>query len=431
MKTLDHELLHTFIIYAEKDEAILVDVDSIAISLPSYRAKASHIAVTNHINRYLENEYNIKTNVIKCHYENEKQRVFVVELIQEKGLLPSKAKWLHNHLDKLSDGEKKILKSWRSASRQVSLPWFKFGWRNRMEAWLEKTFYDDSLRVEQVRSWERSALFKVIGQRESYFVKAVPSVFSHEPLVSRFLHQYQPLDVPEIIDAEMDQNCYVMKELKGPLLGETTNMTYWKEAVLSLADIQKNSLEHIEQLKELKCPVRPVSNIIQDYSEGTLYKLYRSNYIQSEVYQKLIVTLPRLINKSELLKSTNVPLALEHGDFFGGNIIVQDGKSVIYDWSDCCLSHPFLSVVTFLEEVEQFFSKAAALALLDEYLEQWNMFASKEALAKEYELIKSIAPAYGLTVYQTFIFPNFNDNWDKQQIVDGYINSWVKALDME
>nr|WP_246593732.1 phosphotransferase [Evansella tamaricis] len=134
---------------------------------------------------------------------------------------------------------------------------------------------------------------------------------------------------------------------------------------------------------------------------------------------------------SNLLKSTNLPLSLEHGDFFGGNIIVQDRKPTIYDWSDCSLSHPFLSVVSILDEVEHFFSKETSLTLLEEYINKWSEFNTKEELIKEYELIKLAAPAFYLTVYQTYIFPSFKDNWDKQQIIDGYINKLIDAIKIE
>ncbi|MBU9711715.1 phosphotransferase [Evansella tamaricis] len=432
---MNSELLYKFIIYSEKDNAILVSIDSNSISLPSYESIISHVAVTDHINRYLEKEYNIKTNVIKCYLEKDKQRVYVVELLWRDKLLSSNTRWLHitnsKQLNEFSSWEKEILKNWLSTLNQSVIPWFKLGWRQEMETWLKNEFPNDSIRIEQVRSWERSALYKVNTERESYYFKAVPDIFSHEPSISSFLFENHPSYVPEIINIESQKKWYIMKELQGPLLGRTNNLEYWKQSILRLADIQKHSIIQRNKLEELNCPIRPVSSIIQNYFEDSLNKLAIDNAIINESYNKLMNSIPTLMKMSNLLKSTNLPLSLEHGDFFGGNIIVQDRKPTIYDWSDCSLSHPFLSVVSILDEVEHFFSKETSLTLLEEYINKWSEFNTKEELIKEYELIKLAAPAFYLTVYQTYIFPSFKDNWDKQQIIDGYINKLIDAIKIE
>lgn len=130
------------------------------------------------------------------------------------------------------------------------------------------------------------------------------------------------------------------------------------------------------------------------------------------------------------LEQSRIPLSLDHGDFFGGNIIIQEGVPIIYDWSDVTLSHPFLSATVFLEEVEQFFSSDSAQLLLKEYLSEWNEFEPIDRLMKEYDRIKWIAPIFHLTIYVTYIFPTFKDNWDKKQIIDGYIDKWVTNVNI-
>jgi aminoglycoside phosphotransferase (APT) family kinase protein len=120
---------------------------------------------------------------------------------------------------------------------------------------------------------------------------------------------------------------------------------------------------------------------------------------------------------------------LEHGDFFGGNIIVQNGMPIIYDWSDCTLSHPFLSATVYLEEVEELFSYEFAESLLDDYVSEWTTFDSKDRLHEEYRLLQLIAPIFYLSVYQSFIFPAFKDNWDKRSIIEYYIEKWISTFE--
>jgi aminoglycoside phosphotransferase (APT) family kinase protein len=178
----------------------------------------------------------------------------------------------------------------------------------------------------------------------------------------------------------------------------------------------------------MKCPVRAVSNVIHTYLETTLNELFDNEEITSDTYSDLLSSMPSILYKSDMLKKSKIPLALEHGDFFGGNIIIQNEDPIIYDWSDCTLSHPFLSAIVLLEEVEQLFSEKVAKSLLDLYLCEWSELDSKDSLYEEYKLLEEISPIYYLTVYQTFIFPSFNDNWDKQQIIEQYIKKWSTVL---
>lgn len=141
---MDDLFLYKFVIYSKKDKEILVNIDSNCISLPSYKPITSHVAVTNHINRYLESEYNIKTNVLKCYLQKDGQRVYLVELLKGYKLTSSNTRWLQitssNQLDGFSDWEKEILKEWLNTSTQNVLPWFKFGWKKEMETWLKKYY---------------------------------------------------------------------------------------------------------------------------------------------------------------------------------------------------------------------------------------------------------------------------------------------------
>jgi hypothetical protein len=75
-----------------------------------------------------------------------------------------------------------VLEEWLSSSKDQTLPWFRFGWREGMEKWVEKQLPNTSLTFEQTRSWERSSLFRITSNSNRFYFKAVPDVFSYEPL---------------------------------------------------------------------------------------------------------------------------------------------------------------------------------------------------------------------------------------------------------
>ncbi|MDQ0157463.1 phosphotransferase [Robertmurraya andreesenii] len=421
---------YKFIVYSKQEQKLLLSSSSERLSLPYFQPSIQHVAVSNHINEYFEKEFQVKTNVLKCFLQMDRVRIYVVEVLEGSPLLSSNALWLQlsnfNQCKELNDTDRSILEIWLSASLSSAFPWFEFGWRRKMEEWVQKMLPHDSLEFEQIRSWERSTLFRVQAENESYYFKAVPDVFSHEPAVSRYLFENHPSYVPEILGIEIEQKWFIMKEVGGSLLGYTDHLEYWRQSLLRLAHIQKESIFHTNELKKLNCPIRPVSQVIRSHLKASLDDLVRTREISSETYWRLKDRLPNILEKCDLLeKHSKLPLALEHGDFFGGNIKIQEENAIIFDWSDCSLSHPFLSVIVLLDEVKQLFSERSAEILLEDYLCQWSNYGTRAYLLEEYRMLKTLAPAYYLVLYQTFIFPTFRDNWDKQQIIEDYIEKWL------
>lgn len=421
--------VYKLIVHSKLKDKLLLTYGTNGFSLPSYEPELAHVAVVGHINEFLKEHFQLKTNVLRCYRQLENMRIYEVEILEEGNAQSANHVWLtlsqSSDLKKWNSDDQTILKTWMATQRSAEIPWFHEGWRDQMERWAANVLSNSSLAFAQIRSWERSALFRIVSDTQNYYFKAVPDVFDHEPLLSDYLFQHYPLYVPEIVQVEPNKNWYLMREIQGSLLGKTEKIACWRQAIEQLAVMQKQSTFHIDELRKRSCPVRPVAKVIKSYVKSSLDGLYGSHQISRETYQKLNSSIPTIINICDKVEKSNIPLALEHGDFFGGNIIVQKGQPVIYDWSDCTLSHPFLSIMVILKEVEQLFSVEVAQSLLNDYLEKWSCFDSKSHLIEEYNWMKAIAPVYYLTIYQTFIFPAFKDNWDKQQVIEGYIMEWL------
>ena len=50
------------------------------------------------------------------------------------------------------------------------------------------------------------------------------------------------------------------------------------------------------------------------------------------------------------LDAYGAPACLEHGDFWAANVIATERGSVLIDWEDATLSHPFLSAYLAVDE---------------------------------------------------------------------------------
>jgi hypothetical protein len=246
--------IYKFIVIEGFNNKILLSHEEEGLVLPPFKPSVTHVAVTEHINKHFEKNFKLKTNVLRCYRQTESLRLYIVELLEGEDLPSSKSSWVNishiNDLEELNSDDKSILQDWLSSSESTSFPWFNVGWREEMEKWVERELSNNSLQFKQIRSWERSALFRISSDTQNYYFKAVPEVFSHEPLLSDYLYHIHPTYVPVIVKVEPEQKWYIMEELHGTLLGRTNNLDNWKQSLLRLANIQKESILHRDKLKK-------------------------------------------------------------------------------------------------------------------------------------------------------------------------------------
>ena len=53
----------------------------------------------------------------------------------------------------------------------------------------------------------------------------------------------------------------------------------------------------------------------------------------------------------EELASYGIPETIQHDDFHDGQVFVRDGRYLLMDWGDACVSHPFFTLSVTLEGV--------------------------------------------------------------------------------
>ena len=83
------------------------------------------------------------------------------------------------------------------------------------------------------------------------------------------------------------------------------------------------------------------------------------------------------------LAAIGVPETLLHGDLHPRNVAVRDGRALSFDWTDGSVSHPFLDLVTFVEERSPI---SQDKRLTDAYLAEWEEYASPADLRRALEL---------------------------------------------
>jgi hypothetical protein len=131
---------------------------------------------------------------------------------------------------------------------------------------------------------------------------------------------------------------------------------------------------------------------------------------------------PRLHTACEALGGYNIPLSLEHGDLWTGQIIIRPEGGYIYtDWSDSAITCPLFSLPYFLAEVDNELPGIANARdhLRDAYLREWTAFEPMVRLLEAYESVKLLSPLYTTLQYAYDLLPCMEQRWEMENMI-GY-----------
>lgn len=414
-----------YTIIAVWQDRLLLETFKNGFALPCFSSNRTHLAETGEIAALLQEKYGLRANILQCVHAGEDTRVYTVSILDSDFENDNHWASYPEAASLISAEDSHFLKEWQSLQADHSVPWFSPDWREEMENWVREELPFERIEFQQIRSWERSVLYKIISGEDKYYFKAVPKIFGHEVNVSSFLWDAGIKYIPAVIAADDSKGWLLMKEVQGELLGKAGREQDWREALLALAEVQKLSVKEAGRLREAGVPVRPLASVVNSGLRPAAEALLKDGIITDGQFSRLEESIPEANLVCSVLENPLVPLSLEHGDFFWGNIILEEGLPIIYDWSDSSLSHPFLSAAVFLSEAAELFSEEFADELLEAYLGCWAEWGSEEDLRKEYLNVQRIAPLFGLAVYENEIFPFFQNNWDKSRIIQEYVQLWL------
>jgi phosphotransferase family enzyme len=215
---------------------------------------------------------------------------------------------------------------WLAEQRGAPVPrlraaWARPGWLAAAEAWT-------GCELRPHRMWPLSAVLSGVLGGERVFLKAVFPLFHHEPAITEALAREHPGAVPEVLRLDHERGWMLMRELRGEVATESVPASF-APAVREHARIQRAWSRRPGELLALGAQDRA-----QEWPE------------------------------------TGLPVTLAHGDFHGGNVVVDEGRATIFDWSDACVAHPLIDLHTFL-----FFDvpEADRDSFLDAYAEGWEV----------------------------------------------------------
>ncbi|MGH2558807.1 MAG: phosphotransferase [Thermomicrobiales bacterium] len=123
-------------------------------------------------------------------------------------------------------------------------------------------------------------------------------------------------------------------------------------------------------------------------------------YLDESDREQLRAAAPRFRTRIAELAGLGIPDTLVHGDLHANNIGVRHGRPIYFDWTDGCVAHPFLDLVTFTGESDFLDATPGGRDRLNAaYLDEWRDLVPAPALARAAQLIEPVGALHQAVSY--------------------------------
>jgi hypothetical protein len=306
-------------------------------------------------------------------------------------------------------------------------PWYLPGWLDGMVAWIDDRLMDTGLRrtgpVRQIRSWGRSALFRLETDRGPVWAKEVPAGFAHEIAVTGLLADLDPGLVPPLIAADPASGRLLMSHVAGPLLCDVSEPAAWTATLARLGETQRVLATERGRLAVAGVAAEPLTTLADEIpallADEELLRVGLDGGISEAAADGLAAHADQLTQACLGLAASGVPDSLDHGDLSPAQVIVGEMGPVMLDWSDASVTHPYLSLASFLSE-----PSGLPIGVHDEvietYLRSWAGVADvgEAPDARDvYRLATMVAPLHLARLFRDRILPGLEQPWEMERAV--------------
>lgn len=265
-------------------------------------------------------------------------------------------------------------------------PWARRGWYGQAAAWIENSLQQAGhplkKPLEIVRSWGLSYVMKAYTDDGTFFFKTVAPLplFVNEAITTSQLTQLFPQHVLARLAMDAERDWMLIPALEH-VVGWEAPLSQRAEFLRQFARLQITAVSHINTLFAASLHDRRL-----DWTSAQIEPLLTNEQCQQaltpEEVSELANLVPFLQNLFVELANTPIPQTLVHGDLHGGNVGVQNGSFVFFDWTDACITHPFFDMLDiFFEE-----DTAVQTELRDAYLAEWTEFAPMPQLLQIWQM---------------------------------------------
>ena len=279
-------------------------------------------------------------------------------------------------------------------------PWAYRGWFAEASRWIEDALTAHGRSaiapIEQISSWCISSILRAETEDGRVYFKATARspLFVNEGIVTRALATMLPGRVPAPIAVDPERRWMLLDDF-GPVVGWKADLGTRTAVLSTFARMQLETTSRQDELLALGAlDRRPV------WLASEIRSLLRSAEplgLEDDERERLSALEPRFVEMCERLDAGAVPDALVHGDLHLSNVAGDGDGYVFFDWTDACLTHPFLDLLVVLFEEDAKLRQS----LRDAYLARWADVAPEDELLELWAIAEPLASLNQVLSYRS------------------------------
>ena len=228
--------------------------------------------------------------------------------------------------------------------------WTDPAWLEEATAWIrERAEVVGEIEQPHVRWW--STVLRVRTANGELFFKAVAPAHRFEAALTARLADLQPDRVPELVDVDPVRGWMLLRPggVRLRELIETRQaLDHWERLLPEYAQLQIEVAPHADELLALGVPDERLAVLPEHLRE-----LLAANPkgLTAEEHRRLVDAVSRVEDMCRTLAEDGIPETIQHDDLHNGQVFVRDGRYLVFDWGDSCISHPFHSLTVVLRAI--------------------------------------------------------------------------------
>ncbi|MBI3976365.1 MAG: phosphotransferase [Armatimonadetes bacterium] len=416
----DRTITYAVLIADRDGRRILLQRDGEGWSLPRWQTRGERSwAEVDEVTRTVQARLGLEATILRRVPPDpatvERIRTYELEHHGPGGQIPVAARWVGSEdLDGLAvtlPGDRALVAGWferqPGGTPPRRVPWARPGWFQTAVAWILTQLEALGLRptgpVQQARAWTISTILRVATSAGTLYFKASADIFATEPLITRYVARRFPGHTPEVLAVDEQRSWMLMRDVGGTRLAAVPEIGPWEDALRVLAWMQLGCVERTDELLASGFADRRLERLATQVDPLLAYAVstptsWRDALTTAE-RDALSRMAPRLKDLCAGLAGYGLPETLEHGDSHAGNIVSAGDRSIVFDWSDAGVAHPFFSLLPFFMFRRLPEHPDARDRLLRVYLEPWTAYHPMDRLMAAYEASRPLAALHQATAY--------------------------------
>ncbi|MBC7871865.1 MAG: phosphotransferase [Chitinophagaceae bacterium] len=283
---------------------------------------------------------------------------------------------------------------------------------NAQKRWILENLGQADLQIEQIRTGVTGEVFTVQSSDQRWYFKSCAEVCGHEPSMTAALAGWLPGSVPDVLAIDVARRWLLMADAGSTVrsLSEADgDLMRWEPMLRHFAALQRGTIPHVETLLALHVSDRRLDQLPTLYQnligQVSFLMIGEENGISEGDFERLRAYTPSLASLCEQLAHYPLPQTLHHDDFHAGNVALKGHQYCFFDWGECCITHPFFSLMIMLRYAKLLFKadEATLNRLRDVYLECWLDYAPMAQLLEMVTITHQLAALCRAVTWQQIV----------------------------